>query len=163
VWLDIKLVQHQLATSWPSEKLPFECKKLTKTWHFFEKIDKNGPIFVNFFEKFQVFVNFLHWNGSFPEGQATIWDVSFGHILGQTCHKWDISEIFSDQISVHFGSPSQDVLNSTTWKVPYLSYFGPIWPTLNTNLSSLAAKPTVMMFSLPLSLRAVLDVFLIRC
>ena len=25
---------------WPSGKLPFECKKLPKTWHFFKKLPK---------------------------------------------------------------------------------------------------------------------------
>ena len=37
--------------------------------------------------------------------------VRFGPKVGQIGPKWDKSGTFSDQISVHFGSPSQNVLN----------------------------------------------------
>ena len=39
-------------------------------------------------------------------------DVRFGHKVGQIGPKWDKSWTFSDQILVHFGSPSQNVLKS---------------------------------------------------
>ena len=37
-------------------------------------------------------------------------NAKFGLKLGQIDPKWDKSDIFLDQISVHFGSPSQNVL-----------------------------------------------------
>ena len=54
-------------------------------------------------------------------------------ILAQIAHKWDKSGIFSDQILVHFGSASQNVLKSDLKKsrifVPFV-----------TNLSDLCGK-----------------------
>ena len=42
--------------------------------------------------------------------------VGFGSKVGQIDCKWDKSGTFSDQISVHFGSMSQNVLKSNLKK-----------------------------------------------
>ena len=66
-----------------------------------------------------------------PHCGVTIGDVRFGPKVGQISHKLDKSGTFSDQISVHFGSVSQNVLTlilkSHTIIVPFganLTHFG---------------------------------------
>ena len=76
-----------LLAIWTSGKLPFDCqkiaknltffqKKIAKNFHFFKKIaignfvDKNDNFCQFFWKKCQVFGNFLHLNGNFPEGQV---------------------------------------------------------------------------------------------
>ena len=44
--------------------------------------------------------------------KLTFKHIRFASKMGQIAPKWDKSVIFSDQISVHFGSPSQNVLKS---------------------------------------------------
>ena len=60
--------------------------------------------------------------------------------------KWNRSETLSDQIWLYFRSSSQDVpvLKSDlkTEKVTDLSHLGPIWPTLERNLTSLYRQET---------------------
>ena len=72
--------------SWPSGKLPIECQKIAKNWHFSKNLTKiviffnkiaNGnfvakkkTIFVNFFEKCHVFGNFLTFNWQFSGGSG---------------------------------------------------------------------------------------------
>ena len=63
----------------------------------------------------------------------SIRDRRFGYKVGQIRPKWDKSGTFSDQISVHFGSASQNVLKSDLKK----SRICLIWSTLGPNLISL--------------------------
>ena len=75
---------HKLSIiTWPSGKLTFECKK--KPWHFFQKnwqklsffqqncqwqfCWKKWQFLSSFWKKCQVFGNFWHSIGNFPEGQ----------------------------------------------------------------------------------------------
>ena len=50
--------------------------------------------------------------------------------VGQISPKWDKSGTYSDQISVHFGSPSQNVLKSDLNK----SRIRPIWRPIRHSL-----------------------------
>ena len=64
-------------------------------------------------------------------------DCRFGSKVCQIGPKWDKSGAFSDQISVHLATGAKC---SEIWseKAPDLSHLGPIWPTLEPNLPSLA-------------------------
>ena len=60
--------------------------------------------------------------GSLTRGCGSIsnsWgrDVGFGSKMGQIGPKWDKYRIFSDQISVHYGSVSQNILKSNLKKL----------------------------------------------
>ena len=67
--------------TWPYGKLPCECQKMPKTWHFFKKWQrivffffwKKGTFLAIFFWKNVKFLAF-YWqsNGNFPEGQVII-------------------------------------------------------------------------------------------
>ena len=74
------LKQQQKKNFWLSGKLPFDCQKLPKTWHFFK--NKLTKIVGNFVEKNDNFCQFfgknikflsIFWqsNGNFPEGQIS--------------------------------------------------------------------------------------------
>ena len=98
----------------PPENCHLNVKKLPKNWHF--KNDKKIVFFVFFFKMSSFLQFFWHSNGNFPEGQVArsnvIRNIRFYPKVGQITSKWDKSGTFSDQISVHFGSPSQNVLKS---------------------------------------------------
>ena len=88
-------IEHQNhPQTWPSGKLPFECKKIAKNLTFFQKncqklsffstklpmaiLLKKMTIFGNFFEKISSFWQFfLQSNDNFPEGQLSIWCLSY--------------------------------------------------------------------------------------
>ena len=53
-------------------------------------------------------------------------DVRFVSDVGQIGPKGTYTGIFPDPISIHFGSPRQNVLKSDPEKVTYLSHYGPI-------------------------------------
>ena len=72
----------------------------------------------------------------FPKIAVTPRNVWCAPEVDQIDTKRDTSGTFSDQISVHFGSPSKNVLKSDP-KVPGLSHLGPIGPTLAPNLTSI--------------------------
>ena len=77
-WCDMKdakketgaLFSYNLAYTWPSGQLPFECQKIAKNWHFFKKNWQK----LSFFFKCQVFGHFLTFKWQFSGGSGPyIW------------------------------------------------------------------------------------------
>ena len=72
-------------------------------------------------------------------------DVRFGPKVVRLASKWNKYGNFSDQISVHLGSSSQNVLKSDIKEVPDFFHLVPNSTTLDQNLTSLVMWKDIMM------------------